>query len=350
MALLVAIVASMTALVNFVNSQTSAVGQLANVGGKYLVVSSGNSVSLSDSRLSPETVNSLNVSVVKSCFPQKIVNASMQTVLGVFAVSVVGVKDVDAYLKAQGASLNGSVVKGQSEATLGVLLAQTCNVTAKDAVNITVGDVKLTLKVAGTVRTLTQLDSVLIVPIETANILSGNSDLSFIEFTLKTDVNRPEALNSISAALPLDVKVVKVQQTSQFMKESVGETLDFLAVWSITVYLVVAASSYVVSARLIVDLEYELGMLRAIGAKRRRLFFWVFDCSVLVAFVGSVLGIALGLAGTQVAAAGLRWFWQSIQVNTFLEPLQIGQILVFSLAFSAVGCIYPCFKGMKRSL
>ncbi|XHH08917.1 MAG: ABC transporter permease [Candidatus Bathyarchaeia archaeon] len=346
-ALLVAIVASMTAIVNFVNSQTSQVGQLASVGNKYLLLNK-NGATLSDSRLNHQIVNSLNFSDLKSCSYQKILSGSLLTSSGVFNVSIRGVDDVDAYLKTLGASLNGSVAKTKSEVNFGVLLADVCSVNPKDTVSLSVGGVELKLKVAGTVRTLTQLDSELIVPLETANALADNADLSFVEFTFKSNVNLQEALNRLSAALPSNVEVVKVQQTSMFLQQSVGETLNFLAVWSISVYFVVAATSYVVSTRLIVDSDYELAMLKAVGAKRGRVFFWVFSFSVMVALAGSVLGLAVGLVGTQVASAGLRWFWQNVQVTTFLEPVQVGQILLFSVVFSAVGCFFPAYRGVTR--
>jgi len=274
----------------------------------------------------------------------------MHTSSGDFNVSIRGVDDLAAYMKAQRVSFNGSCAKSLTQANIGVLLGEICSVNVQDTICVSFGNVELNLTVTGAVRTLTQLDSELIVPLQTANTLAGSTDVSFIEFTFKDNVNRQNALNSLSEVLPTDVSVVKVQQTSQFMVQSVGETLNFLSVWSMAVYLVVAAASYVVSTRLVIDSDYELGVLKAVGAKGRSLFFWVFSSSVVVALVGSVLGVAVGLVGTQVASAGLRWFWQSVQVTTFLEPLQVGQILLFSLAFSTVGCIYPAFKGMQRRL
>ncbi len=336
----------MTAIVNFINYQTSQVGQLASIGNKYLLLN--NSSSLSGSSLNPETVDALNQSYVKSCFPQKTFIGCMNTGSSVFNVTVRGVDNLDAYLKTLSASLNGSIAKNPSEVNIGILLAETCNVNPQDMISVSVGGVKLCLKIVGTTRTLTQLDSELIIPLETANTLTGNDDLSFVEFTFKSGADRQNSLNSLSVVLPSYVEVVKVQQTSLFLQQSVGETLNFLAVWSMTVYLVVAATSYVVSTRLIADSDYELWMLRAIGAKRVRLFFWVFSFSVLVALAGSVLGLVAGLVGTQVASAGLRWFLQNVQVNTFLEPLQVGQILLFSAVFSAVGCLYPAYRNIHR--
>jgi putative ABC transport system permease protein len=242
------------------------------------------------------------------------------------------------------------MAKNVSETDVGVLLANIASLNKNDYANITVGNASLTVKIVGVTRTQTQLDSELIVPIETADYLTGNGNLSFIEFTFKENANRQDAINHIASLLPKDVEVVKVQQTALFLQESTGETLNFLAVWSIIVYVLVSAASYVISTRLIVESEYELAMLKAIGAKRRNLFSIIFTYTMLTAVAGSVLGISLGIVGTQIASAGLRWVWQNIQVAPFLGLAQLEQILALSLLFSALGCIYPALKSTQRKL
>lgn len=345
-AFLVAVVSSMTAVFNFVNSQTSTAAQLASVGSKYLLLNK-TFPSLTPAGLNPQAADTLNASVLKTCFTQKILTGTLQTSQGQFTVSIRGVNDLPGYLKTLGASINGTAAQNVSETNLGVLLAETCQIRPHDNVTVTVGDVKLTLKTAGVVKSHTQLDSELIIPLQTAHFLSGNNELSLVEFTLKSDVNPQNVLNSISAALPSNVEVVKVQQTSMFLQQSTMETLNFLALWSTTVYVVIAASAYIVSTRLIVDSTYELSILRAVGARKEPLFFWVFSFSMLTALAGSVLGLAAGLAGTQAASTGLRWIMQNLQVTTFLEPVQAGQILFFSIASSAAGCLIPAYRSIR---
>jgi ABC-type lipoprotein release transport system permease subunit len=349
LALLVAIVASMNTIVNFIDFQTSAIGQLASVGDKYLVLNK-NCTSLSDSHISRETEDAFNFSGIGSFFAQKILNGNLQTALGNYTVAIRGVENLTAYLNAQSAYVNGTMAKNVGEADIGVLLAKTAQLNRNDYADVTVGNSSLTVKIVGVARTQTQLDSELIVPIETADYLTNNGNLSFIEFTFKSNINRQDAINSIASLLPKDVEVVKVQQTALFLQESTGETLNFLTVWSIVVYVLVSAASYVIATRLIVESEYELAMLKAIGAKRLNLSSTIFTYTMLTAVAGSVLGIALGIVGTQIASTGLRLVWQNILVTPFLELAQLEQILALSLLFSALGCIYPAFKSVQRKL
>jgi len=202
----------------------------------------------------------------------------------------------------------------------------------------------------GIVRTQTQSDAELIVPIETANQLAGNDNkISFIEFALKENVNREEAINNITQILPKDTKIVKTQQLKEFMQEMSQQTLIFLNLWSLAVYAVVAAASYVIATRLIVESSYELTMIRTLGAKKRILFTLILACVVTIALLGSTLGIALGTAGTQAASTLLLWIRPSIEIKPFLEPSQAFLTLLLTLTASTLGCLYPAFRCARKS-
>lgn len=350
LALLVAIISSMYSIVNFINTQTTAVGQLRNVGNQYLVLNKS-AKSLSDSQLNWVPINILkNCTDVKSIYPQQVLEGTLQTTTGKRPVFVRGVENLSAYLKAKPSYVNGTVAANPSEANMGVLLAKGCQVNLREHVNVSVGSAVLDLKIVGFVRSQGQVDNEVLVSLETANALASNGDVSLIEFSFKDNINQQEALANLSVLLPADVEVVKVQQTAAFLQQANGEILNFLSVWSLTVYFVVAAASYVVSTRLTVESECELVILKAIGVKRRRVFGLFFSYTVLLALVGAFLGLAFGVVGTQVSSTVLKWFWQDVLVEPFLEPVQVGQILILSIVFSAVGCVYPAFKSTQRNL
>jgi ABC-type lipoprotein release transport system permease subunit len=348
LALLVAIVASMNAIVNFVNFQSSAVGQLASVGDKYLVVSK-NCTSLMSSHVGRETVNALNCSEINSFSGQRVFNCGVQTSSGNYTTILFAVENLTGYLQVQSAYLNGSVPKSSGEADIGMLFAETSSLDKDDYAVVTVGNDSLTVKIVGVTRTQSQLDSEIIVPIQTTDCLTVNGDFSFVEFRLKAGVDKQETINRIAALLPNDVEVVKVQQTTLFLKQSTDETLNFLAVWSITVYVLVSTASYVISTRLIVESDPDLAILKAIGAKRRDIFTMVFTYTAATAVAGSVLGISLGVVGTQIASTVLRFVWHNAAVTPYLELNQIGQILLLSFVFSMLGCIYPALKSTQRN-
>jgi len=133
------------------------------------------------------------------------------------------------------------------------------------------------------------------------------------------------------------------------MQDMNSQTLTFLNLWSIAVYAVVAAASYVVATRLVAESSYELAMLRALGAKKRLLFKLVLTYTATTALLASILGLALGTAGTQTASTMLRWIWTNVEVNSFLEPSQALQTLLLTLASSTLGCLYPALRCARKS-
>ncbi|MBC7113636.1 MAG: FtsX-like permease family protein [Candidatus Methanomethyliales bacterium] len=125
------------------------------------------------------------------------------------------------------------------------------------------------------------------------------------------------------------------------------ETLNFPNVWSIAVYAVVAAASHITATRLIVESSYELAMLTVLGVKKHLIFTLVLTYTVTVAFLGALLGIALGTAGSQTASTILRWTQPSVDVTPFLKPEQVLQTLLLTLTSSILGCIYPALKSTR---
>ena len=341
MALLVAIVASMTAIVNFVDSQSSALGQLASVGDRYLVVNA-NSPTLSGSHLAAAVTDAFNHTDFRYISLQRLTDVSLESARGNFSVKQREIGDFSGYLKAQSAAVNGSVAKLEGECNVGVLLAKAASISKGDSVVVHTANSDFSLKVVGIVTAYTQLDSELLLPLQ-----NSTTDVSFVEFSLKTTANRTETLTQLADRLPADAQVVKVQQTATFLEASTNEVHGFLAVWSGVVYVLVAASSYVVYTRLVGESEYELSMLKALGAKNRHLFATVFGYALLAGLAGAVVGVSLGVVGAQVASAGLRWFWQNVSVTPFLGAAQVGEVVGLSVLFSLLGCLYPAVKSVQ---
>jgi putative ABC transport system permease protein len=141
------------------------------------------------------------------------------------------------------------------------------------------------------------------------------------------------------------VEVVEVQQLAAFAVDVNSQILSFLNLWSVVVYVVVVAASYIVASRLIAEASYELAMIKTLGGKRQFLFQIVLTHTVVVALFGSILGLAIGLAGAQVVSTGVRWVWSNMQVTPFLEASQSLQIISIAFVASIVGCFYPALKA-----
>jgi lipoprotein-releasing system permease protein len=180
---------------------------------------------------------------------------------------------------------------------------------------------------------------------ETARVLTGeNGTVSLIEIVIQQGVDSREALSQIAQLLPENVRLVQTQQLKEFTQQMNMQTLAFLNVWSIAVYAVVIAASYIISTRLLTESSYEFSMLRALGAEKRLTLTLVLAYTLTVSFLGSVLGVALGTAGSQTASTMLRWFLPSVDLAPFMELWQAFQTITLTVASSILGCMYPALR------
>jgi ABC-type lipoprotein release transport system permease subunit len=344
-ALLIALITSTNSIVNYINSQTDVLSNFASVGGAYLILSK-NSTSIIDSEVDVKLANLVrDTAGVEYVLPQKLFAATLTTKSGNRTALIRGVEDIQAFFEMRKAYVKGSLSVNETQANVGEILANLASIDVEDEVSLTVDNRSIKVTVVGIVTTQTQSDAELIIPMKTADSLYEKEDkLSFIEFAPKDPGIENEVINHIIELLPADDKVVKVQQLKNFVQDMNSQTLSFLNLWSLAVYAVVVAASYVVANRLITEASYELAMLRTLGAKRKLTFELILTHTVTVALFGSILGLAIGVAGAQMISTAVRWIWASVEVTPFLEVEQALQILLLALASSILGCIYPAFK------
>jgi putative ABC transport system permease protein len=348
-ALLIALVASVTSLVNNVNSQTTALTKLANVNKTYIVMDAA-SDSVLDSRVDPSVVALLqNYSDVKGVVSQTYLQAKVRAESGSYPVVLRGVDSPQSFFEACNARINGTYAANETQVNVGEILANLCSISVGAEVSLAVDGHVLVVNVTGLVRTSTQIDSEIVISKEALSTLLGNDGwVSIVGFAPKNADAADSLIPRLNRLLPASVKIVSVQQLDAFAVDVNSQILSFLNLWSAVIYVVVVAASYIVAARLIAEAQHELAMIRILGGKQRVTFQVVLTHTVTVALFGAVLGLAIGLAGAQIASTGLRWVWSSMQVTPFLDAAQTLQILALAFAASIAGCIYPAFKSTRK--
>jgi hypothetical protein len=133
-ALLVAIISSTNAIVNYLNLQSENLAGLVNPRGTYPIPSS-NSTAMTDSQIDAELTAKLsNLSYVNNVFPQKMLAANPTTRSGSRTIHVRIVKDVGSLLNTRGVYLNGTAEKNWTEAKAGEILARALSISLGDEV------------------------------------------------------------------------------------------------------------------------------------------------------------------------------------------------------------------------
>ena len=244
----------------------------------------------------------------------------MTTGNGNYTVTIRAVDDVQAFLSNMQAHVNGSIGVNASEVDIGVILSQLTAVNKNDTLIVNVNGASTAFKVAGIIQTSQQSDTELVMPLATLQALTHeNSTVSLIEFSLKDTDSSTTALNN---TLPNDVKLTNIHQVANFAQDVNNETVNFINVWSIAIFFVVIAASYVMATRLVSEAKEELYILRTLGLKKKATFSLIVVHSLTIAFVGSAIGVAIGIVGTQLAATVVRWVWGNLQLAPFLQPQQ----------------------------
>lgn len=344
LALLVAVLASAHSIISFLTLQAEVLGSLVSPG-RTLIIVGRNSMLLTESRLSGQIARGLAaLPYVESVMPQELVWASVEA----RRVLVRGVEDVAGFLKSKGACINGTAAKSPVEACVGEIAAEVISARLGEELRIASGGRQVTVRVVGVFRAQAEIDSEIVLPVETVHELMGGGDtISVIQVSLREGVDFREALDEVAKMLPRGVEILQVQQLKVFTQQVSLQVLGFLNVWSIAVYMVVASASYVIATRLVMESSYELAMLRALGAKSMGILMLIVAYTGIIAFLGSMLGVSLGLAGTQIASKILSWLKPAAQVAPMLEPLQALQIVLLTLASALAGCIYPAYRASK---
>ncbi|MCX8178149.1 MAG: ABC transporter permease [Candidatus Bathyarchaeota archaeon] len=345
-ALLVAIIASMNSVVNYVSAQSEALASLVQAGETYIILNR-NATAPTNSQINMETARRLSENTeINMAFPQKLLEAQLKTDVANLTVAVRAVENVENYLKFYAARLNGTYAKNGPEMNIGEVLARLAGVTVNATITLTFDGRNISFSVAGIYRARAPLDAEIIIPLTAIGRLAAEDDeVSIIEFTFKHGVDGAKALTRLAEGLPPSVKIIKVQQPSAFMRAINLQTLTFLNAWSLAVYAVIAAASYIITTRLIAESSYELVMLRALGASERRIFALIVVYIAIIAVLGSVLGIALGVVGAQVASKILSWLHLTVEIAPFLRVEEALKVLLLTLSSSILGCLYPAHKS-----
>jgi putative ABC transport system permease protein len=149
-----------------------------------------------------------------------------------------------------------------------------------------------------------------------------------------------------------DVKVV----TAGNIVTSVRQNLAALFTGTIVLSAVLVVGNVLmisaIFSTIVNERRKELGLLRAIGAKRGAIFGLVISESVMLTALGGLLGIVLGVVLMRVYARSIGFHLESLNIPFLWPPLaDIGLMAAASVALAllvgAAGAVYPAHAGSR---
>jgi hypothetical protein len=182
-ALLIALITSVSALVNNINSQATTLGTLARIGETYLITDK-NSNSLLKSKIDVNIADAIrNVSEVKYVLPQKLIPATLTATTGNYPILIRAVDEPQTFFNMKKAHINGIASKNQSHANVGKILSNLASINKNDNITLTINDSStIKVQIVGITTTNDQSDTDIILPIITLNeLFQKNDNISYIE-------------------------------------------------------------------------------------------------------------------------------------------------------------------------
>jgi len=185
------------------------------------------------------------------------------------------------------------------------------------------------------------IDSGVLMPLETIKEIFDRDDYSMV-MVYPEDVKDAE---DIANAIQDSIEDVSALTTEELAKQ-IGEIIDQIQFFT----LGIAGISAIVGGlgvmntmiMSIMERRREIGIMKAIGATERYIIIQIITESIIIAFIGGVIGVILGASGS----LGLRALSQGLAAAK-VTPGLIGWSLGFAMFLGLIGGLYPAWKASK---
>ena len=178
---------------------------------------------------------------------------------------------------------------------------------------------------------------------EAQEMMKKPNQVSMFQIKLKNVEQADRAIKAIERTS----KEIVVAKSSEYAEQSqdIQTTRGFA--WAISAIAMLAGGVGMMNTVLMSVFERtrEIGVLRALGWRRRRVLTMILGESLLLSLIGAAAGIVLGV--------GLTWLIGQSEMGSFLapsySPLLFAQAIGTALVLGAVGGIYPAFRAAGLS-
>ena len=241
-------------------------------------------------------------------------------------------------------SINGTIFSNGSsnEIILGKTASENLNKTIGSTIDIYGSEFKVT----GIYETGNfMLDMGSFVPLSTLQNLTSNvGKVSMIEVKVNENVNSTEVSQTILNAYPNDLSATTAADQASRINESLG-MID-TASWAISLLAIIIGGVGVINTMIMSVFERtrEIGVLKAVGWKDRRILGMILGESIILTLVAAVVGVILGIVAVEIILNFL------ITSQSFHAVLTIDTLIkAFLVAFlvGILGGLYPAYRASR---
>ena len=241
-------------------------------------------------------------------------------------------------------SINGTIFSNGSSNE--IILGKTASENLNKTIGSTIDIYGHEFKVTGIYETGNfMLDMGSFVPLSTLQNLTSNVDkVSMIEVKVKENVNSTEVSQAILNTYPNDLSATTAADQASRINESLG-MID-TASWAISLLAIIIGGVGVINTMIMSVFERtrEIGVLKAVGWKDRRILGMILGESIILTLVAAVVGVILGIVAVEIILNFL------ITSQSFHAVLTIDTLIkAFLVAFlvGILGGLYPAYRASR---
>ena len=244
-------------------------------------------------------------------------------------------------------SVNGTLFSNEStdEVIVGKTAAEGLNQTVGDTINLYGKD----FKIVGTFETGNFItDAGIMMPLSTLQNLTSNEDkVSNILVKVTDNANVTTVSKSIEDTYPNELSTTTAEATAGRINQGLG-FID-TATWAISLLAIFIGAVGVINTMImsVYERTREIGVLKAVGWKDRRILGMILGESVVLTLIAFVVGTVVAVVGVEALLAF------SPSVGGIITPSFAPDIFIraFLVAFlvGVIGGLYPAYRASRLS-
>jgi len=173
-----------------------------------------------------------------------------------------------------------------------------------------------------------------------ADLTGQTGAVNLIEVTAANTDVIDQLTTEIQDALP-EASVASVKSSIEFTEQANSALADFGLAVTLLIVVIAGAVVMVTMLTAVKERQKEIGVLRAVGFKRRHIASLILLESAMLSSAGAVVGIIVGLAGAAAAPKLVGGLTLGLVVN----PLVIVAGLVVAFVVGLSAALYPAWRA-----
>lgn len=176
------------------------------------------------------------------------------------------------------------------------------------------------------------------------NLTNNTGKVSYIQVKVNDNANASQVSKTIQDERPNDLSATTAVDQANRINQSLG-MID-TASWAISLLAIVIGGVGVINTMIMSVFERtrEIGVLKAVGWKDRRILGMILGESIILTLVAAVVGIILGIVAVEII---FKFFTTSQSFEAVLTMDTLLKAFAVALLVGIVGGLYPAYRASR---